>query len=72
MKSSFWPNLGLSVAVGNVAAGGHIDILEPDAAVEPDADMARLAIGLPVEPVVLADRHPAERWRRHDASAGRR
>ena len=31
MKSSFWPNLGLSVAVGNVAAGGHIDILEPDA-----------------------------------------
>ena len=72
MKSSFWPNLGFSVAVGNVAAGGDVDVLEPDPAVEPDADMARLAIGLPVEPVVLAHRHPAERWRRRGASAGRR
>ena len=48
MKSSFWPNLGLTLAVGDVAAGGDIDILEPDAALEPDADVARLAIVLPV------------------------
>ena len=57
MKSSFWPNLGLSVAVGNVAARGHVDVLQPDPAIEPDADMARLAVRLPVEPVVLAHRH---------------
>ena len=59
-KSSFWPNFGLTVAVGNVAAGGHIDILQPDAAVEPHADMPRLAIGLPVVLAVLAQRHAAE------------
>ena len=48
MKSSFWPNFGFCVPVGNVAAGGHIDVLEPNPAVEPHADVARFAIVLPV------------------------
>ena len=42
------PELRIDLAIGNIAAGGHIDILDPDPAVEPDADMARLAIVLPV------------------------
>ncbi len=41
-------------AVGNVAARRDIDIFQPDAAIEPGADMARLAIVLPVVPA--ADR----------------
>ena len=51
---------GVDLAVGNVAARGHIDILEPHAVRQPHADMPRLAIGLPVEPVVLDHRHAAE------------
>ena len=60
MKSSFWPNLGLSVAVGDVAAGRDIDILEPDPAFEPHADVPRLAIVLPVVLARVLERHPAE------------
>src|SRR3546814_758785 len=48
------------VPVGNVAASGHIDVFEPDAAVELDTDMARLAIVLPVVAVILPDRQAAE------------
>ena len=40
--------LRIDAAVGHVAAGRHIDILEPDSALEPHADVARLAIVLPV------------------------
>ncbi len=42
------PELGVERAVGDVAACGYIDIFQPDAAIEPRADMARLAIVLPV------------------------
>ena len=58
MKSSFWPNLGLTVAVGHVAAGRNIDVLEPDPALEPGADVARLAIVLPVVPARIAPAAP--------------
>ena len=40
--------LRIDGAVGRVAAGGHIDVLQPDAARQPDADVPRLAIVLPV------------------------
>ena len=65
IKSSFWPNLGLRRAVGNVAAGRDIDILQPDAAIEPGADMARLAIVLPV--VTAADHAAAPATEDRDA-----
>ena len=52
--------LGVERAVGNVAAGGDIDILEPDAAVEPGADMARLAIVLPVVAPGVVKRQPRQ------------
>src|SRR5207253_322984 len=32
------------IAVGDIAPGGDIDILKPDAAIEPDADVSRFAI----------------------------
>ena len=35
--------LGVLLAVGNVAPGRHIDIFDPDSAFEPRADMASLA-----------------------------
>ena len=54
------PELGVERAVGDVAAGGHIDILEPDPAFEPRADVPRLAIVLPVVAAGLGERHPAE------------
>ena len=60
MKSSFCPNLGLTRAVGRVAAGRDIDVLEPDAAVEADADVPRLAIVLPVVLARILQRHAAE------------
>ena len=53
-KSSFWPNLALTVAVGHVAAGGDVDVLEHHCRVrQPHADVARLAVVLPVVPVDL-------------------
>ena len=48
------------LAVGDVAAGGDIDILDPDSALEPRADMARLAIVLPVVAARIGQRHPAQ------------
>ena len=50
----------MNAAIGNVAAGGDIDIFEPQPVFKPHADMPRLAIGLPVEPVILVKRHLAE------------
>ena len=47
-------------AVGRVAAGGDVDILEPDSAFEPHADVPRLAIVLPVVLARVLQRHPAE------------
>ena len=52
--------LGIDLAIGNVAAGGNVDVLEPDPAVEPNADVAGLAIGLPVVPFLLRAGKPAE------------
>src|SRR5690348_8867281 len=52
--------LGIDGAVGRVAASRNVDVLEPDAALEPDADMPRLAIVLPVVPAGVLQRHSAE------------
>ena len=55
---------GVEIAVGNLAAGGHIDIFQPHRAAQGPGDahpdMPRLAIGLPVEPVVVAQPHLAD------------
>ena len=59
-KVEFLAEFGVEVAVGNVAAGRDIDILEADAAVEPGADMARLAIVLPVVAPGLVQRQLAD------------
>ena len=58
MKSSFWPNFGLTVRSGVSPPAGHIDVLEPDPALEPDADVPRLAIVLPVVPAGIAPAAP--------------
>src|SRR3546814_7624003 len=42
------PEFGVQFAVGNVAARGNIDIVEPDARRQCHPDMARFAIRLPV------------------------
>ena len=60
MKSSFCPNFGIDRAVGDVAAGRNVDVFEPEAAGQADADMARLAIVLPVVAAGLAELDPAE------------
>ena len=52
--------LRIDRAVGRVAAGGDIDVLEPDAAFQPHADVPRLAIVLPVVLARSLQRHAAE------------
>src|SRR4051812_10750394 len=47
-------------AVGDIAAGGHIDVLEADPALQPDADVTRLAIVLPVVLAMIFQRRTAE------------
>src|SRR3546814_13243871 len=45
------PEFGIERAIGDVAAGGHVDVLDPHPVRQPHADMPRLAVRLPVEPV---------------------
>ena len=52
--------LGIERPVRHVAAGRHVDILQPDPAFEPDADVPRFAIVLPVVLAGILQRHPAE------------
>ena len=49
--------LGILSAVRNVASGWNIDIFKPNAARQAGADMARLAIVLPIVPAGFAKRH---------------
>ncbi len=59
-KGELLREFGVERRIGNVAAGGHIDILEPDAARQAGADMPRLAIVLPVVAAVRVERQAAE------------
>jgi hypothetical protein len=52
--------LVILASIGNIAAGGDIDIFEPDPAFEADADVPRLAIGLPVVSFLLPQWQLAE------------
>ena len=52
--------LGIDGPVGRVAAGGHVDILQADAAVQANPDVPRFAIVLPVVAARVGERHPAE------------
>src|SRR5262245_55698261 len=56
----FLPELPVLLAVRDVAAGGDIDIFEPDSAFEPRPDVARLAIVLPVVLAGIRERNAAE------------
>src|SRR5258705_4780060 len=56
----FLPKFRILVAIGNVAARGHVDVFEPDSAIEPNTDVTRLAIVLPVVAARIAQRNPAE------------
>src|SRR3546814_8363172 len=47
-RSEFLPEFRIELAVGNVAARGDIDIVEPHARRQRHPDVARLAIRLPV------------------------
>ncbi|PAV72981.1 hypothetical protein WR25_16638 [Diploscapter pachys] len=51
---------GVYVAIGNVTAGGDVDVFQPDAVGQADTDVARLLVRLPVEAIVLDQRHAAE------------
>ena len=52
--------LGVDRAVRRVAAGGDIDVLKSDSAVETHPDVPRFAIVLPVVPSGIAQRDAAE------------
>ena len=53
--------LGIEVRSGMSPPAGNIDILKPDAAVEPGADMARLAVVLPVVAAAVVQRKTRQR-----------
>ena len=59
-KGELLREFGVERRIGDVAAGGHIDILEPDAARQAGADMPRLAIVLPIMAAVRVERQAAE------------
>ena len=46
--------------IGNIAAGGNIDVLQPDAIRQTSADVARLAIVLPIMATMVRERNTAE------------
>ena len=52
--------LGIDRPVGRIAAGGHINIFEPDAAFQPNANVARFAIVLPIVLARILQRNPAQ------------
>src|SRR5437762_4798213 len=52
--------LGIDGAVGRIAAGWNIDVLEPNPAVESNTDVPRLAIVLPVVFPRVLERYAAE------------
>src|SRR4051794_33740236 len=52
--------LRIDGAVGRVATRGHVDVLEPDAAIEADPDMTRFAIVLPVVLARIPERNAAQ------------
>ena len=54
------PELGIDGAVGDVAAGWHVDVLDPHSALEANADVARLAIVLPVVAARFVQRQAAD------------
>lgn len=59
-KIEFLTELGVLVAIGNIAACGDVDIFEMKPGIEPDANMPGFAIGLPVAPVSFVQRHFAD------------
>ena len=54
------PEFGIEIAIGNVAARGDIDIVEPHARRQRHPDVARLAVRLPVIFPHVGQRHLAD------------